>query len=539
MSDQTSPKIAGRRLDSWKEIAAFLRKDVRTVQRWEKNEGLPVHRKPHDKLSSVYAYEAELERWWNTGSHPDGERPASAGARRAMLAVLPLRNLSDDREQDYFSEGLTEELIGQLSRISPEHLGVIAHASAMAYQRSEKTIRQIARELGVDNVLEGSVRREGERVRISVALVRAADQTHAWSEVYDREIRHILEVQTEVARAVAGEIAVRVSPHAGVRQLLDPAAYNAYLRGRFFWNRRTPDSIARAIACFEEAVALDSSYARAYAGLADCHAMLSSIHIASSAPVDAMPKAIAAATRALKLDPELAEAHATLGHARLWYEWDWPGAAAAFARALELNPAYAPARQWYASYLQTIDRIDESLSELKRMLELDPLSLIARSAFEGVLYLERRYAEVVAESTRTLELDPAFVVSYFNLGRAHSHMGMHRDAIAELRRAHQLSNESPAMTMQLGYAYARAGKKSDARKMLAMLSEQARKRYVPAFHSAAILTGLGDIEHALDWLMKAREERCDYLVHLPKEPAADPLRGNPRFEALVPRPPRT
>jgi TolB-like protein/Tfp pilus assembly protein PilF len=465
---------------------------------------------------------------------------AAANSTRPVLVVLPLHNLSDDPQQEYFSDGLTEELIAQIGRIGPSQLGVIARASAMKYKLSRKGIGQIAKELGVNYLLEGSVRRDGDRVRISVALIRASEQTSLWTEAYDRDLRDVLKLQVDVAETVAKEIAVKVSD--GERDRLartspvDPQAYSAYLRGRYFWNRRTPDSLKKAVHCFEEAIARDPGYAPAHAGLADCYALLSSIHVGSIVPTDGMPKAISAANRALQIDPMLADAQASLGQARLWYEWNWPAAEQCFKRALELNPAYAPARQWYSAYLQMINRIDDALLELRRALELDPLSLVIRSALQATLYLERQYETVIEESKKTLELDPTFVLTYFNLGRAYTQMKMHRQAISELTKAHELSGESPAMTMQLGYAYAMAGKKAEAEKMLAALAKVARKHYVPAFYSAAIYAGLRDRKHALEWLRKAHDERCDYLVFLPKEPAADPVRDAPGFAELVPRP---
>ena len=544
MSEPKGSKEAeGKRLDSWKEIAVYLRKDVRTVQRWEKYEGLPVHRKPHEKLASVYAYVSELQAWWNDGRHPENDSATASNGSlnaRPTLIVLPLRNLSEDATQDFFSDGLTEEFIAQLGRIDSERLGVIATTTAMKYKINSKSIAQIGRELGVSYILEGSVRRNDERVRISAALIRASDQTRLWSETYDREIRRILEVQVEVAEAVAREIAtkVNVSQARAHRRLVDPAAYSEYLRGRFFWNRRTPEAIARAIGCFEKAIGCDSLYGPAYAGLSDCYAILSSIHVGQTAPNDAMPKAIRAAKKALEIEPGLAEAYATLGHAQLWYEWNWQAAGKSFQRALELNPSYGPARQWYAGYLQTLDRMDECFAELDRLLQLDPFSMVARASLENALYLERNFERVIVESKRTLELDPSFVISYFNLGRAYTQLGMHREAITELRRAHQLSGENPAMTMQLGYALAKAGRKNEAKAMLDALVRLARKRYIPAFYLSAIYTGLLEIDRALAALVKAHDERCDYMVHLPKEAAADPLRGDSRFDRVLPRPPQ-
>src|SRR5262249_43856876 len=491
-----------------------LQKDVRTVQRWERNEKLPVHRKPHDKLASVYAYESELEAWWNQGIHPPVAEPTILVKRaterlRPVIVILPLRNLSGDPEQEYFSDGLTEELIAQLGRIDPSRLGVIARASAMKYKRSTKGIDQIARELRVDYVVEGSVRRSGNQVRISVAVVSASDQTSVWTEVFDRDLKDIIEVQTEVAAAVANETTIKVTNEhtrrAPAPRPMHPEAYSAYLRGRHHWNRRDEEALKKAIHHFEEAIVLDPAYAPAYAGLADCHLMLSSIHVGAMAPNDAAPKAISAASRALEYDPMLAEAQASIGQARFWYEWDFEGAERCFQRALELNPSYVPAHQWYALYLHSVDRVDEAMAEINRALELDPLSLVVRTALEAILYLERDYDKAIEESSRTLELDRNFVLPYFNLGRAFTQKKMHRRAIAELKKAYELSGESPSMAMQLGYAYAMAGKTAEARKLLESFGRLSRKRYVPAFYSAAIYVGMGEKRQTLNWLKKARQ----------------------------------
>jgi tetratricopeptide (TPR) repeat protein len=306
--------------------------------------------------------------------------------------------------------------------------------------------------------------------------------------------------------------------------------------GRYFWNRRNADGIKRAIRHFEETIARDPRYAAAHAGLADCFALLASVRLGMLAPNEAMPKARAAATRAVELDPMLAEAHASLGYAQLWYDWDWPAAEGSLQRAVELDPTYAPALQWYSYYLETVGRLDQSIAGIKRALELDPLSLRLRTTLGSLLYFERQYDLVIQESRQTLAMDPGFVLAYFNLGRAYSQKGMHREAIRDLKVARELSGESPAMTMQLGYAYAMAGRKDEARQMLNALARLARKAYVPALYSSAIHTGLRDQVQAFRWLRRAYQERCDYLVHLPQEPATDVLRSDPRFAALVPRP---
>ncbi|HEY2107104.1 MAG TPA: tetratricopeptide repeat protein [Candidatus Binataceae bacterium] len=540
--NQPHPMPSGKRLNSWKEIAAHLQRDVRTVQRWEKTEGLPVHRKLHDKLSSVYAYQEELDAWWQAGSRANASLAVTVQPLRPMLVVLPLRNLSGDPVQDYFSEGLTEELTGQLGRLDPSRLGVIAYSSAARYRQNNQAIDQIARALRASYVIEGSVRRDHDRVRISVALVRVTDQSHLWSESYDRGLRDILTVQAEVARAVAGEIAVKIPAAEQARLIharpVDPAAYNAYLRGRYFWNQRTASALRTALRCFEESVARDPNHAPSHAGIADTYAVLSLIELGALAPSQAMPKAKAAARRAIEIEPGMGEAYASLGLAQLWYEWDWNSAEQSFKKAISLNAGYAPARQWYAALLQTDDRMDEAVAEIGRALELDPLSLVIRSELAALMYFERQYDRAIAESEQALEMDPRFVLAYFNLGRAYTQKKMHSRAINALKQAYEFADGSPAVMMQLGHAYAAAGKKAEARHMLDSLAKLSRKGYVPAFYSAAIHTGLRDKERAFTALRRAYDERCDYLVHLAKEPAADPLRSDPRFELLLPGPHR-
>ena len=525
------------RLDSWKEIAAYLKRDTRTVQRWEKHEHLPVRRKLHDKLGSVYAFKRELDAWWNEGRPALGIEPlAPVAVARPRLAVLPLRNLSGDPSQEYFSEGLTEELIAQLSRIDPARLGVIARSSVTTYLARQRGIDNIERDLGVGYVLDGSVRRGHERVRISVQLIRTRDQSHVWAETYDRDLPDILELQSEVARAVTAEITAKMaSPASRSPGPVDPETYSAYLMGRCFWNKRTLEGLMKAIEHLERAASSTPTYAPALAGLADCHALLANIEVGLVPAVEAMPKAKAAAERALALDPTLGEAHASLGFAHFWFDWDWPAAEAEFKRAIELRPDYATARQWYAAYLQSLSRMDEATSEIRRALELDPLSNVLRAELAALYYLERDYDRSVELSRQTLDLDPRFWLAYFNLGRSLTQKGEHRAAVAELKQAYELSEGSSGMTMALGHAYAAAGKKGEALKMIDTLTKLARRRYVPAFYTAAIYAGLGDREKVFAYLAKARAERCDYLVHLPKEPAADAYRDDPRFAQIVPR----
>ncbi len=304
-----------QQLDSWKAIANYLKRDVRTVQRWERQEGLPVRRKLHDKLSSVYALKPELDEWWDKGRavavRVDGE---PARPRRPLLAVLPLRNLSGNQGEDYFSDGLTEELISQLSCINPEQLGVIARGSTIRYKGVATDINRIARELGANYILDGSVRRSNNRVRIAVQLVEVSDQGHLWADSYDRELSDILDLQAEVAKAVTAQTSVRLSARAAERlskvRPVAPEAYEAYLRGRLLWNQRSASSIIKAAGLFERAISIDPGYAPAHAGLVDCYAMLSAMAMGTASPAEMIPKAKAAARRALELDPQLAERRA-------------------------------------------------------------------------------------------------------------------------------------------------------------------------------------------------------------------------------------
>ena len=521
------------RLDSWKEIATYLKRDVRTVQRWERHERLPVHRKIHGKLGSVYAFKPELDAWWNADRRAAG---AAAADERPRLAVLPLRNLSGDPGQEYFSDGLTEELIAQLSRVDPARLAVVARSSVARCLAAGRGTRQIERELGAGYVLDGSVRRSSDRVRVSVQLVRTRDESHVWAGTYDRDLRDILALQRELAHAVTAGISAKVA--ASERRPIgpvDPETYSAYLMGRHLWNGRTIEGVFKAIEQFERAVARTPGYAPALAGLADCHAVLANPELGVLPPAEAMPRAKAAAERALAIDPALGEAHASLGFVCLWFDWDWPAAQTAFARAIELRPDYASARQWHAALLGTLGRMEEAVAELRRALELDPLSNVLRVELSSLHYFERDYEAAVRHAREALELDPGFVLAYFNLGRALLQQGRGREALTELERGHALAPELPAMTMALGHGYAAAGRRADALKAIEALARLARKRYVPAFHTAAIHAALGDREKTFAWLAKARDERCAYLVHLPKEPAADPYRGDPRFAQIVPR----
>ncbi len=465
--------------------------------------------------------------------------PVQPLAGKIMLAVLPFDNLSGDPDQDYFSDGMTEEMITQLGRLNPERLGVIGRTSIARYKGTNKSIEEIGRELKVEYLLEGSVRRETDRARISVQLIQVSDQTQLWAANYDRALGGVLTLQTEVAEAVAREIQLKLTPQQQARlestPWVNPEAHDAYLRGRFHWNIRTPESLQQSVDLFDQAIAEDSDYALAYAGLADAYGLLSSTPYDAVPPREGKPQAIAAARRALELDDSLAEAHTALARDKFTYEWDWGGAEREFRRAIELNPGYATARQWFAEYLWVRGRPEEALAHIQQALELDPYSLIMHLALGRHYYLTRQYNQAIGRFKETVRMNPNFFLVHFDLGFAYVQVGQYDEAISEFRRAIQLYPGSPVCIAGLGYAYAKAGQGHEARQSLAQLRQLSEQRYVPALYVAAIYAGLGETEEAFAWLERAYEERSNYLVYLNLEPPFESLRYDPRFTDLLSR----
>lgn len=563
---------AGERLDSWKEIAAYLKYSERTVRRWE-NEGLPIHRHPHKKKAAIYAYKPEIDLWWRDGRRqlePQEQvrastqwrrlrwmaavtvvvvavgtaiyvvrerngSPAKPPAGRIMLAVLPFDNLSGDPEQEYFSDGLTEEMISQLGRLQPLRLGVIARTSAMHYKGTRKGIREIGRELGVDYILEGTVRRAGERVRISAQLIQVRDQTHLLAESYERDLRDVLALQSDVARAIADEIQLNLTPKRQTslvsNRAMNPEVHELYLKGRYFWNKRTEDGIKKALEYFEQAIQKDSNYALAYAGLADCYGTLT-VH-GVLPPQEAYPRAKAAAMRALEIDDGLAEAHTSLGWARFHYDLDPSGAEKEYKRAIELNPNYETAHHWYALYLAETGRQEEAYAEIKRARELDPTSLMINANAGLIFYFARQYDQAMQEYRETLRMDPNFPQAHLYLGQAYERKGMFAEAIAELQRAVTLSGGKPIMLAALGRSYAVSGKRREARKVLRLLREVAKQTYVSPYYVAALYAGLGQRDQAFQWLEKADLDRDDHMIWLKVDPVWDSLRSDSRFQDVL------
>ena len=462
--------------------------------------------------------------------------PTSGGADTNMLVVLPFDNLSGNPEQEYFSDGLTEEIITHVGQLSFERLGVIARTSSMTYKNTTQTIEQIGQDLGVNYVLEGSVRREGERVRITAQLISVRDQTHVWAESYDRELQGILALQSDVSRhvaeAVAGELGLAndgvVAP-----ELAHTDAYDAYLKGRFYWNKRDAEGFQKAIEYFQEAIDIDPRFAPAYAGLADCYTLLSSFDMLPSG--EAHPKARTMARKALEIDPNLAEAYASLGVVRHAYDWDWAGASEAFQRAIELNPSYATAYHWHALHLAGTGQFEQALQEMRRARLLDPLSLIINTELGRVLYSARRYDEATEQLQETLAFDPHFVPARIWLARVYLQRNMLEEAIEILRTVASMENGGSTALALLGASYAAAGKTTHAMEIVQTLEQLSDQRHVSPVSIALVHANLGHPDEAFAWLEKAFEQRSAYLRLLKVDPVFDPLRSDPRFQDLLTR----
>ncbi len=469
-----------------------------------------------------------------SASTADTSPPPPSSSGSASVAVLPFQNLSLDEENRFFADGVTEDILTNLSTI-PE-LRVISRTSVMRYRGSALPIPEIAQELDVDYVLEGSIRRAGGSVRITAQLVDAEADAPVWAETYDRRLEDVFAVQSEIATRVAGALHAELAPELRERierpPTTDRAAYNLYLRGRYYWHRRTREDLLRSAELFEEAVARDPGYARAWAGSADAHAVLAFYDYLP--PEDAYPRAKAAATRAIALDETLAEAHASLGYITLYHDWDLPGAEAEFLRSIELNPSYSVGHQWYANLLVAAGRFDEAERAMSRAREVNPLSLIANGALGWVYYYAGRYEEAVRQCDLALEMDPGWDLGHLWRGLALDALGRGGEAIRSLGRAVELSGRSGITVAALAHALARADRGDEARALLDDLLESEREgRYQPSFEIAKAHLALGDAEEALRWLEHAYDERSHSMVFLRVDPQLAPLRPNPQFRSLV------
>ena len=451
------------------------------------------------------------------------------------LAVLPFINASADPEAEYLSDGITESIINNLSQLTG--LRVTARSTVFRYKGRESNPQEVGQELSVGAVLLGRVLQFGERLIIRTELVDVVSGYQLWGEQYNRDLIDIFTVQEEIAREISETLRLKLRVEElrllAKRSTESIAAYHAYLKGRYYWNKRTGDAFRKAIQCFQEAIDTDPVYALAYAGLADCYTTLGWWRILP--PAESFPKAIAAAVKALEIDQTLAEAHTSLAHVRLHYDWDVTEAERGFNRAIESNPNYATAHHWRAEYFAATGRLDKAVDEDKRALELEPLSLIINSGMGCFLYWARRYDEAIAQIKKALEMDPHFTAAHFFIGLAYLQMEMYEEAIAEFQQAVTLSGDNPFMIASLARAYAASGKQSKAQKIIETLTDKAKREYVSPLDVAIVYAGMGAKAQAFEWLEKAYKERSAWLVFIGIEPGLDSLRSDSRFTELLRR----
>jgi TolB-like protein/Tfp pilus assembly protein PilF len=466
-------------------------------------------------------------------------RKAQAGAPEAApaltaqpaLAVLPFRSVDEDASQAYFADGMTQVLVTRLANLRNTH--IVSFASAPAGRTDAAVWSEILRNASINRVLTGTVLRSGGRARIDAHLIDPRTRAVDWARSYERQLEDVLDLESAVAEAIAAEIQSSLTTEdrerLRERRQASPEAFDAYLRGRYFWNRRTEDGLRRAAECFRQAIDADPAYAPAYAGLADAYSLLGSIGTDAMPPTEAMPLAKDAARKAIDLNPELADGYTSLAYVELSYDWDLPAAGRDFARALELNPNSATARHWYSHYFMAAGDLDRAMAEMREALRLEPLSPSINIGVGWCLYYARKYDEAIEQFRLVTEIDPALPLAHQTLGLAYQQKGQFEAAIREFQRAAEHSNDSPASVAGLAGAYAAMGRTAEARREFARLAEMARTRYVPAFYFAAVHYAMGNLAKAFQWGWKVIGERCDYLMYLRVEPWAGRLAGNPEF----------
>jgi len=452
------------------------------------------------------------------------------------IAVLPFENRSEDKANAYFAEGVQDEILTRLSKIAD--LKVTSRTSTQHYKSVPENLAEIAKQLGVAHILEGSVQKSGDAVRVNVQLIKADNDSQVWAETFDRKLTDIFSVESDVAKAIADQLRAHITRQEeqviAAKPTKNIEAYDAYLRGRYFWNKRTSDGIKHAIEHFQQSIARDPDFALGHAGLADSYIALTFYNFA--APHETMPKAKESAIKALALDDPLAEAHASLAHILMNYDWNWSAAEKEFKRSIELKPDYATAHEWYAiHYLTATGRFEEAVQEMKRALELEPASLVMNTFMGATLYYAGRYDEAIDQCRRTIEMDPNFAVAHWHLGLAYEQRQVLDAATEEFKKAISLSAGSPLMKAALGRAYAKSQKKHEANEMLNELSELSKQQYVSAYEVATIYVALGNNEQAFQLLEQAYGEHSFHLVYLNVSPQFKPVSSDPRFQDLVQR----
>ena len=570
----THPDPRGRRLESWKEIAAYLGRDVTTVRRWERREGLPVYRILHSKLGSVYAYTTELDAWRDGRARAatdvadadpvleiarHGRRArrwlvvcgvamlallvvayfttrtrlrGATGSKIKSLAVLPLKNLSGDPSQEYLADGMTEELIGRLAAI--HDLRVISRTSVMGFRDTKLSVPEIAKTLGVDAFVEGSVIREGNRIRVHAQLIRAETDEHFWSEEYERKLQDVLALQSEVAQAIAEKVKVSITGQERDRLVaarpVAPEVYESYVKGSND-PQYTKAQIEHRIADFQDAIRMDPTFAPAYVGLAGTYISYQDIFVGAP-PSEIRPKATSAARKALELDPKLAEAHAILAE-MYQKQWKWAESEAEYKRALELKPNDASAHRGYAYWLACRGRTQEALAWVERGRELDPLGSADTVGF--LLLMARRYDESIREYRSVLAAHPEYTNARWGLGFALIVNQQTDQAIPELEKTVAMMNRTPGSLDMLATAYAHAGRPQDALILINELKQRRQRGYVPAGAFINSYLALGDYDQAFFWCDEAYKEQSAILQWLKVAPLFDPVRNDPRFVDLVHR----
>ena len=460
---------------------------------------------------------------------------ASPLRKITSIVVLPMENLSGDSSQDYFADGMTDELIASLARISS--IRVISRTTAMEYKGTHQSLEKIAHDLNVDAVVEGTVLRSGDRVRITAELVQVSTDRHLWADTYESPLGDVLLLQNHVAAAIVSQIRISLTPqdkeHLSASRPVNAEAYEDYLKGRYYWGKRSEDGLSKAIHYFQSATEKDPQYALAYAGLADCYGILGAAIVGTVPTSDVAPKAEAAATKAVSLDPTLAETQTALATVQFNYNWNWTAAETGFRRAIQLNPSYATAHQRYSLYLIAMGRIDESLGEMNRARSLDPLSLSMNFSLGWRLYMARQYDQAIAQLLNTIEMDPTYLLAHIVLGQCYEEKGQYALAIAELQKAGVLSSNSPPVIAALAHVYAVSGRRQDALRLRNELQSQSAYRYVSPFYEATVFAGLGDQPHAIAALNQAYDDRSNNMIFLGMVPQFDPMRSNPDFRNLM------